>query len=98
MEMVVYKNLSGKAKKSLDYFQAPVIYLFGDVTGLFLFTGKCRIFCGGEIVRVKITLACTECKQRNYDTTKEKRNHPDRMELRKYCRFCRKHTVHKETK
>jgi len=32
-------------------------------------------------VRVKITLACTECKQRNYDTTKEKRNHPDRMEI-----------------
>jgi|MGYP000020646817 large subunit ribosomal protein L33 len=49
-------------------------------------------------VRVKITLACTECKQRNYDTTKEKRNHPDRMETKKYCRFCRKHTMHKETK
>ena len=49
-------------------------------------------------VRVKITLACTECKQRNYDTTKEKRNHPDRMETKKYCRFCRQHTMHKETK
>ena len=24
-------------------------------------------------MRVKITLECTECKQRNYDTTKEKR-------------------------
>lgn len=51
-----------------------------------------------EIVRVKITLACTECKQRNYNTTKEKKNHPERMETRKYCRFCRKHTLHKETK
>ena len=40
-------------------------------------------------MRVKITLECTECKQRNYDTTKEKRNHPDRMETKKYCRFCR---------
>ena len=49
-------------------------------------------------MRTKITLACTECKQRNYNTTKEKKNHPDRMEVRKYCRFCRKHTVHKETK
>ena len=48
--------------------------------------------------RVKITLACTECKQRNYNTTKEKKNHPERLETRKYCRFCRKHTVHKETK
>ena len=28
-------------------------------------------------MRVKITLECTECKQRNYDTTKEKRNHPE---------------------
>ena len=34
-------------------------------------------------MRVKITLECTECKQRNYDTTKEKRNHPDRMETKK---------------
>ena len=49
-------------------------------------------------VRVKVTLACTECKQRNYDTTKNKRNDPDRLELRKYCKFCRKHTAHKETK
>ena len=48
--------------------------------------------------RVKITLACTECKQRNYDNMKNKKNDPDRIELKKYCRFCRKHTVHKETK
>lgn len=51
-----------------------------------------------EVVRVKITLACTECKQRNYNTTKEKKNHPERMETRKYCKFCRRHTLHKETK
>lgn len=51
-----------------------------------------------EVVRVRITLACTECKQRNYNMTKEKKNHPERMETRKYCRFCRKHTIHKETK
>ena len=48
--------------------------------------------------RVKITLACTECKQRNYDTKKNKKNDPDRLELKKYCKFCRKHTLHKETK
>ena len=35
--------------------------------------------------RVKITLACTECKQRNYDTKKNKKNDPDRLELMKYC-------------
>jgi len=49
-------------------------------------------------VRTKITLSCTECKQRNYDTFKDKKNTPDRIELSKYCRFCRKHTVHRETK
>ena len=31
-------------------------------------------------MRTKITLACTECKQRNYNTTKDKKTHPDRME------------------
>ena len=51
-----------------------------------------------EVVRVKITLACTECKQRNYNTTKDKKTHPDRMETKKYCRFCKTHTLHKETK
>ena len=36
-----------------------------------------------EVVRVKITLACTECKQRNYNMTKEKKNHPERLETKK---------------
>ena len=49
-------------------------------------------------MRTKITLACTEFKQRNYDTPKEKKNHPDRMEIKKYCKFCKRHTLHKETK
>ena len=49
-------------------------------------------------MRVKITWACTEGKKRNDNMTKEKKNHPDRMETKKYCRFCRKHTLHKETK
>lgn len=49
-------------------------------------------------MRVRITLACTECKQRNYNTKKNKKNTPDRLELNKYCRFCKKHTLHRETK
>ena len=44
-------------------------------------------------MRVKITLACTECKQRNYNLTKEKKLHPERMETKKYCPFCKKHTI-----
>lgn len=59
--------------------------------------GKSRAL-GGADMRVKITLACTECKQRNYDSMKNKKNDPDRLEMNKFCRFCKKHTLHKETK
>ena len=45
--------------------------------------------------RMKITFECTECKNRNYDSFKNKRNDPDRLELKKYCPVCKKHTVHK---
>ena len=54
---------------------------------------RCR-----KTMRVKITLVCSDCKQRNYDTEKNKKNDPDRLEMKKYCRFCRKHTLHKESK
>ena len=63
-----------------------------------VFYGVARILLGGADMRVKITLACSECKQRNYDTKKNKKNDPDRLEMNKFCRFCRKHTLHKETK
>ena len=49
-------------------------------------------------MRVKVTLRCNECKQRNYNTMKNKKNTPDKLELNKYCRFCKKHTLHSETK
>ena len=45
-----------------------------------------------------ITLACTECKRRNYVTTKNRVNDRDRIELTKYCRWDRKHTLHRETR
>jgi large subunit ribosomal protein L33 len=49
-------------------------------------------------VRVLVTLACQECKRRNYQTNKSKRNSPDRIEFSKYCRWCGKHTPHRETR
>ena len=49
-------------------------------------------------VRPVVTLACTVCKERNYTTEKNRRNDPNRMELKKYCDRCKKHTVHRETK
>jgi large subunit ribosomal protein L33 len=45
-----------------------------------------------------ITLQCSDCKERNYTTVKNKRNDPDRLELRKFCRRCRQHKPHRETK
>ena len=48
--------------------------------------------------RSMITLACKECKERNYDMTKNKKNTPDRVKLNKYCKKCKKHTEHQETK
>ncbi|GAX89337.1 50S ribosomal protein L33 [Effusibacillus lacus] len=49
-------------------------------------------------MRVAVTLACTDCKQRNYITKKNKKTNPDRIELKKYCKFCNHHTVHRETR
>jgi len=74
----------------------------GTTTGYLLITqsniinGRCRKMANDA--RVKITLVCTECKQRNYDTKKNKKNDPDRLEMKKYCKFCQKHTLHKESK
>ena len=51
-----------------------------------------------KAIRLTITLACTECKERNYTSSKNRRNDPGRLELRKYCPRCRTHTPHKETK
>ncbi len=49
-------------------------------------------------VRPVITLACSECKERNYTTQKNRRNDPGRIEFKKFCPRCRKHTLHRETK
>ncbi|MBE9483172.1 MAG: 50S ribosomal protein L33 [Chloroflexi bacterium] len=48
--------------------------------------------------RIIIHIACTECKERTYTTTKNRRNDPQRLELRKYCPRCRNHTLHREVK
>ncbi|MBW6462697.1 MAG: 50S ribosomal protein L33 [Dethiobacteria bacterium] len=49
-------------------------------------------------MRVTVHLACAECKERNYTTNKNKKNNPDRIEMKKYCSRCKVHTLHKETK
>jgi large subunit ribosomal protein L33 len=49
-------------------------------------------------VRPKITMACVECKERNYITRKNRRNDPDRLEMKKYCPRCKSSTLHRETR
>ena len=49
-------------------------------------------------MREKIILACTECKRRNYTVTKNRRTHPERIEVRKHCPQCAHHTLHRETR
>ncbi len=45
-----------------------------------------------------ITLVCIECKNENYITRKNKKIHPDRKELKKFCPKCNKSTLHREKK
>jgi len=45
-----------------------------------------------------ITLACEECKRRNYSTMKNRHKHSERVTYKKYCRWCKKHTPHRETR
>ncbi|WP_022670836.1 50S ribosomal protein L33 [Hippea alviniae] len=49
-------------------------------------------------MREMVTLACSECKRKNYTSTRDKKKSKEKLELRKYCPFCRKHTIHREVK
>jgi large subunit ribosomal protein L33 len=60
--------------------------------------GRHSVVAKATDVRPKITLACVECKERNYITRKNRRNDPDRIELKKFCPRDGKHTVHRETR
>lgn len=53
--------------------------------------------------RVIVTLECTEARKEGaapsrYTTTKNKKTTPERLELKKYNKNLRRHTVHKEIK
>ena len=57
--------------------------------------------------RLGITLECTECRSNEtkrsagvsrYTTKKNRKNTPERIELKKFCRYCNQHTTHKEIK
>ena len=45
-----------------------------------------------------ITFQCADCRRKNYTSTKNRKTHTERLELKKYCKWCRHHTAHKEVK
>ncbi|HEB36753.1 hypothetical protein LCGC14_0798880 [marine sediment metagenome] len=47
-------------------------------------------------MREIVSLQCPECKRRNYTTTRNKKIQKEKIEQKKYCKFCQKHTLHKE--
>ena len=48
--------------------------------------------------RVHVTLACEECKRRDYITMKSRINDRERIEMKKYCRWDEERAAHKETR
>ena len=52
-----------------------------------------------KVERITYYLACTVCKNRNYYYQRNKKKKLDKkLEFKKYCSYCRKHTSHKESK
>lgn len=56
-----------------------------------------KLLCG-ENMKKKITLACTQCHNRNYTTSKNQTTSPDRLTMKKFCKHCNEHVEHRETK
>ena len=80
---------------SVEFFQSIIITRFTANT--------CEEAVVAKGPRVVITLECTEARKdgktpSRYTTTKNKKTHPERLELKKYNPFLRKHTLHKEIK
>jgi len=45
-----------------------------------------------------IKFECSDCRRINYFSTKNKQKIKTRLELKKFCKSCKKHVLHKETK
>lgn len=51
-----------------------------------------------KAAREFVQLECSECGRRNYNTSKKTKGQTERLTLKKYCKWCRRHTAHKERK
>jgi len=49
-------------------------------------------------MRVKVVVECEVCKSRNYTLSKNRKEHPERLEVKKFCPRCGTHTIHRETR
>ena len=85
----IFNVLESKIEQTL--FTILLSYQYGRIT-------KIPLMSGGVKLRVNIQLECTECKRRNYSTSKNKKNTTERLEINKYCKWDKKVTLHKETK
>lgn len=45
-----------------------------------------------------LRLKCSVCKQANYYTNKNKKKVERKLELQKFCKWCKKKTMHKEAR
>ena len=64
-----------------------------------VYSGNNNILLGGiETMRVQVILECTETKLRHYVTTKNKKTHPERLEMRKYNPVLKRHSLYREVK
>ena len=52
----------------------------------------------GAGARIIITMQCGDCRERNYTSSKNRRNDTQRLELNKYCSRCHEHKVHREVR
>ena len=52
----------------------------------------------GTGARIIVTMQCVDCRERNYTSSKNRRNDTQRLELSKYCSRCRGHKVHREVR
>ena len=52
----------------------------------------------GAGARILVTMQCPDCRERNYTSSKNRRNDTQRLELNKYCSRCHGHTIHREVR
>ncbi len=81
--------------KNYAHIAQSVEHVIGndEVTGSIPVVGS---FIKDRKMRDLIALACEVCKSKNYTTDKNKKNTPSKLQFKKYCPRCGKHTLHKE--